>query len=307
MEGVLELRQLRYFKVVADAGSFARAALKLRVAQPALSRSIANLEEDIGHLLFVRHSKGVSLTGAGLRCYEHTNKVLGTVRELVEGVVHEDSVAKGTITIGAPQSILSKVILPVVATFLDLFPQCRVDIIQNSSAQLREQVTAGKIDIAVLSNVDAESAVHLTPLFQESICLVCRRGDHECFGESIDPEELLHLPLVISGYPDSMRLYIDRKFPYRRETLNIRSEVNSSSMVVDLVSLGVGFGVAPYVGRQIEKEVDFIPINGLETYWTVGVAWDRAGLRAVQEMQRLLDAYVREKLASAEWPTARLG
>jgi LysR family nitrogen assimilation transcriptional regulator len=63
----MELRQLRYFKAIADARSFLRAADQLYVAQPALSRSIAKLEEELGCSLFVRHSAGVSLTDPGAR------------------------------------------------------------------------------------------------------------------------------------------------------------------------------------------------------------------------------------------------
>lgn len=72
----MELRQLRYFKVIADERSFIRGAHHLAVAQPALSRSIARLEDEIGQLLFVRHSGGVALTDAGARFYDHANSVL---------------------------------------------------------------------------------------------------------------------------------------------------------------------------------------------------------------------------------------
>ena len=302
----MELRQLRYFKVVADARSFARGAQNLRVAQPALSRSIAKLEDEIGHMLFVRHSAGVSMTEAGVRFYAHATQILSGVRALVEGMSEEDGVPKGTIAIGAPQSILSKLVLPAAAEFLTRFQHCRLDVIQNSSARLRDQVAEGTIDLAILSNFTVESGMHFTPLLRENICLVCRREDRAAFGEVVELDQLLELPLVVSGHPDSLRLYIDKRFPHHRDTLNVRSEVNSSSMVADLVSRGVGFGIAPYVAQRAGHALDFVPIRDLEASWAIAVNWNRRGLRAVEELQTLIIQHVATLVGTGQWPTASL-
>lgn len=303
----MELRQLRYFKVVADARSFARGAEHLRVAQPALSRSVAKLEEEIGHHLFVRHSAGVSLTDAGVRFYQHATEVLGRVREMMEGMAAADDVPRGTIALGAPQSMQSKLVLPVAARFLTTFPACRLDLIQNSSPRLREQVAEGSLDLALLPNT-IEGGMHFTPLVREDICLICRPAERASFGEVVELGELLQLPLILTGYPDTLRLHIDRTFPHQGDDLNVRSEVNSSSMLVELVMRGVGFGIAPcsVVAQRAEHELAFVPIHGLEVAWAIATNWHRRGLRAVQELEALIVRSVREIVERGEWPTARL-
>jgi LysR family nitrogen assimilation transcriptional regulator len=306
-ETPLELRQLRYFKVVADARSFARGAEHLRVAQPALSRSVAKLEEEIGQDLFVRHSAGVSLTDAGIRFYQHATEVLGRVRDMIEGMAAADGVPRGTIALGAPQSMQSKLVLPVAAQFLTMFPMCRVDLIQNSSARLREQVADGSLDLALLPNT-VESGMHFTPLLREGICLICRQEARASFGDSVTLGDLLPLPLIITGYPDTLRLHIDRKFPHQSDELNVRSEVNSSAMLVDLVIRGVGFGIAPcsVIAQRPEHQLAFVPIEGLDVAWAIATNWHRRGLRAVQELEAQLVRTVREMVERDEWPTAHL-
>lgn len=302
----MELRQLRYFKVVADARSFARGSQDLRVAQPALSRSIAKLEEEIGRQLFIRHSAGVSLTDAGTRFYAHATQVLGSVRELLEGMAEEDNEPQGTVMLGAPQSIQAKLALPVAGTFLSRYARCRLDLVQDSSARLRDKVLEGSLDLAILSNVAGATGINLTPLVKESICVVCRPEDRKLFGEIVEIRDLLKLPLIVSGYPQSLRLYIDRKFPRLADAMIIRSEVNSSAMVSDLVARGVGFGIAPHCvkGQATEPRLAFVPIEGLDTAWAIATNCDRQGMRAIKELEALLSEAARALIEGGDWPTA---
>lgn len=303
----LELRQLRYFKVVADAGSFARGAQALRVAQPALSRSVAKLEDEMSSSLFVRHSAGVSLTDAGIRFYEYATQVLGSVRQLVEGMAGADGAPQGTVTLGAPHSIQSKLTLPVAAEFLSKFSRCRLDLIHNSGANLRGQVAEGLLDLAIVPNT-VESGMHFKPLLRESICLICRKEDRASFGEDVDLGDLLQLPLILTGYPDSLRLFIDRKFPHQSDALNVRSEVNSSSILAELVVMGVGYGVAPscVIAQKSEDALAFVPIRGLEVSWAIATNWHRRGLRAVEELEALIVRHVTDAVTQGRWPTARI-
>lgn len=292
---------------MADAGSFARGAQDLRVAQPALSRSVAKLEVEIGSSLFVRHSTGVSLTDAGTRFYNHAAQVLGSVRQLFEGMASADGQPRGAVTLGAPHSIHSKLTLPVAAEFLSRFPACRLNLIQNSGAHLRQQVAEGVLDLAIVPASD-ESGMCFTPLVRESICLICTRANRSSFPEVVELRELLQLPLILTGYPDSLSIFIDRSFPHHSEELNIRSEVNSSSVLADLVSKGVGFGIAPscVVAQHVPNELASVPIVGLQVSWVIATNWHRRGLRAVEELEAMIRGHVASSVNSGDWPTASL-
>jgi LysR family nitrogen assimilation transcriptional regulator len=303
VEAHLELRQLRYFKVVADARSFARGAQALHVAQPALSRSVAKLEEEVGCSLFVRHSAGVSLTDAGARFYQHAMQVLSDVRQLIEATA-ADGEPQGMIALGAPQSIQSKLVLPVATEFLSRFLRCQLNLIQNSGAHLRHQVGEGMLDLAIVPNM-VEGGMHLVPLLRESICLICRPEDRASFGDTVEFGQLLKLPLILAGYPDSLRLILEREL--QCDTLNVRSEVNSSSMLIELVTRRVGFGVAPgCVVAQRPSELAFVPIQDLEVSWAIATNWHRRGLRAVEALEGLITRSVQDLIERGDWPTARI-
>ena len=301
----MELRQLRYFKTVSDAGSFASAAEQLRVAQPALSRSIAKLEDELQKTLFIRHSAGVTLTEAGARLYEHALQVLSSVRDLFEGMEAAGTELRGVVRLGAPRSVQCQLIVPAAAEFLQAHAHCRLDLVENSGARLKQQVLEGALDLAVLPDTP-EAGMHTTPLVREKICLICRAEDRQGFGPSLSLAELLDRPLILTGYPDSLRLFIERRSPHLGDRLKLQSEVNSSASLVDLVLRGAGVGVAPgCVVAQSPSRLAFVPVDELEVGWMIASNWQRRGLRAVQEMEALIQKKLASQLAAGAWPTAR--
>ncbi|GLK43865.1 MULTISPECIES: LysR family transcriptional regulator [Novosphingobium] len=304
----MELRQIRYFKAVADASSFVRGAYYLNVAQPALSRSIAKLEDEVGQALFVRHSTGVSLTDAGERFYRRATGILDSVKQLVDEMATEDSDFTGSIALGAPQSIHAKLLLPVMAGFLARYPGCRVDLIQGSSSYLRDRIAAGDLDVALISNSASTSGVMMTPLVNENFCLVCPRERRGEFADTVSVPDLVGLPLVLVGYPQSTLAYLEAAYPEVTRKLVVRSEVNSSALVGDLVERGAGFGIAPscVIGPERAERLSFVPIEGLQASWAIATQWNRQGLRAIREIHEMLLSLVADQVAAGEWPTARL-
>ncbi|WP_257549455.1 LysR family transcriptional regulator [Sphingopyxis sp. DBS4] len=303
----MELRQIRYFKAVADAMSFVRGAYYLNVAQPALSRSIAKLEDEIGQALFVRHAKGVSLTDAGERFYRRASDILESVRQLIDEMATEGGDFSGTVALGAPQSIHMKLLLPVMAGFLARYPDCRVDLVQGSSSYLRDRIADGDLDVALISNTAEASGVMMIPLVSESFCLVCPKDRRADFGAEVEVPDLVGLPLIMAGYPQSTLAYMEDAFPEVVRKLVVRSEVNSSALVGDLVERGAGYGIAPSCvmspGRS--ERLDFVPIAGLRASWAIATHWNRQGFRAIREIQEMLLALVAELIAQNDWPTAR--
>ena len=302
----MELRQLRYFKAVADASSFVRGAYYLNVAQPALSRSIAKLEDDVGQALFVRHNKGVSLTDAGERFYEGAAAILESVRQLGDEMATEGGDFSGIATLGAPQSIHNKLLLPVMTSFLARYPECRVDLVQGSSSYLRDKVADGDIDVALVSNMPEASGVLMTPLVDESFCLICPKERLGDFGESVDVPDLVGLPLILVGYPNSIVDKFQETHPEHAAKLIVRSKVNSSALMSDLVERGAGFGIAPscVMAPQGNSSVGFVPIEGLRTSWAIATHWNRQGFKAICEIQDMLVALCDDLLERGEWPTA---
>lgn len=304
----MEIRQLRYFKAVADASSFVRGADYLNVAQPALSRSIAKLEDELGQALFIRHSTGVSLTDAGFHFYDRAADILERLRDISDDMASHHGDFQGHVVVGAPQSIQTKLLLPVAAAFMKRYPECRVDVVQGSSTYLRDRIAESALDIALLSSQMSASGVHMEPLASESPCFICPRSEAHRFGTLVDLQDLVGLPLILSGYPQSIKGLFDQLPSGFVEQLFVRSEVNSSAVVVDMVKRGAGFGIAPncVIDSRFNDDVVFIPISGHAIQWAVAIHRRRLGLRAIRELRDLLFERVRELASTGEWPTAKV-
>jgi LysR family transcriptional regulator, nitrogen assimilation regulatory protein len=303
----VELRQLRYFKAIADARSFVRGARQLYVAQPALSRSIARLEEEIGHPLFVRHSAGVTLTDAGIRLYDHVSSVLGRVQMLKDEMAADMGSPYGVIAFGAPPSFQFVLTAPVVAAFLRAFPRVTLNVTQDTSVNLRDAVTAGHIDVAVISTLTPSRGQRHTPLFTEGMCLVERADSRPRFNSTIEVTDLIGVPLMLCGYPNTLRLILEDAFQDLQVKPDVRCEVNTASLLIDLVREGAGAGIVPSCAVASSNPGNFriTPIRGLDFSWVIATSGERTGSASVTQLSTMISHHVWESITSGAWPTAR--
>ncbi|HXD52614.1 MAG TPA: LysR family transcriptional regulator, partial [Burkholderiales bacterium] len=112
----MELRHLRYFVAVAEELNFTRAAVRLRVAQPALSRQIKDLEEELKTTLLERHHSGVHLTRAGKTFYQRARSLLAQAAEAVHDVRTAGGVISGRVVVGFPSGLHLNYLAPAIAS-----------------------------------------------------------------------------------------------------------------------------------------------------------------------------------------------
>lgn len=156
----MELRHLRYFAAVAAHGSFSRAAAHLHLTQPALSRQVRDLEEELGVPLFVRGTNAVSLTGAGEVFYEEARDLLTRADLAVQRVRGE---IKGEVLrVGYAPSLLSGIMPRAIEKFQAAAPRVRLELADLSPREMSEQAAAGQLDL-VLTAAGTEAA---NPEFQ---------------------------------------------------------------------------------------------------------------------------------------------
>src|SRR5262249_44596228 len=168
----LNLRQLETFVKVAEVGSFSKAALILNLAQPALSRQVRLLETELRQNLLLRTGRGVVLTEAGKRLYEHSVGVLQLVARAREDLVASRGEPTGQIVIGLPPSMGRMLTLPLVETFRRELPKARLAIVEGFSTHITEWIATGRVDVGLVHNPEAQAAIETTPILQESLCLV---------------------------------------------------------------------------------------------------------------------------------------
>jgi LysR family nitrogen assimilation transcriptional regulator len=202
------------------------------------------------------------------------------------------------------QSILTA---PVAARFIKSFPHAFLNVVQDTSARLRDGVAAGQLDLVVISSLAPSAGLHYTPLFTGNLCLVYAATGNLHSKTYARLEDLIGIPLILCGYPDTLRLYLNQAFANVDEKPTVRCEVNTASLVAELVSHGAGVGIAPYgtIPAENTKGLIVIPIRGLETSWMLATSFDRIGSTAVRQLSAMIIDHARDFICGSQWPAAR--
>src|SRR6202050_1350877 len=173
----MELRHLRYFMAVGEEQHYGRAARRLRVAQPALSRQIQDLEEEIGFDLFERLPRGVKLSAAGKLFLEDVRRLL---QEVNEAVVRAGRVAlghSGTLRVGFTENASWQGVVPEsFRRFRELHPDAELQLQPFSSLEQLDAIRSGRVDAGFVFMPTSDSELELLPVAVQHIELAAPKG-----------------------------------------------------------------------------------------------------------------------------------
>jgi LysR family transcriptional regulator, nitrogen assimilation regulatory protein len=237
----MELKQLEYYKAIVDAGSFSRAADQIDIAQPALSRCVAQLEQTFGVPLLHRHGRGVRTTEAGLLLYEQACALLHQASRTANLMRDHGNTVQGHITVGMPTSVAQNFAPPLVKAVLLQLPNVRLTVREALSWHLEEQVLSGALDMAVLYDNDPSSPLALFPLSRQPLFLVGPAAESK--SRAIKLAALAQLPMVIPSRPHAIRRAVDRALASIGFDLKVVAEIDGTSTILELVAQGLGYAV----------------------------------------------------------------
>lgn len=240
----MNFKQLESFVHVAEMGSFSKAALVLDIAQPALSRQVRALEVDLHTTLLLRNGRGVVLTESGQRLYEHGVNLMQGLAQAKADIGGRRDEPLGRITIGLPPSVGRQITLPLIDAFQRRCPQAKLAIVEGLSTHISEWISTGRVDLGLLYNPEAQTALEITPLIEEALCLVSPAG-HAAPGAS-GALPLAALPshrLIVPERGHAIRKLLETQALLAGLKLDIAWEVSSISAIIDLVGAGYGHAV----------------------------------------------------------------
>ncbi len=240
----MNLKQLEYFVQVAELGSFSKAASVLDVAQPALSRQVRALETELKQQLFARNGRGVALTDAGKRLFDHSVAVLQLVSHAREDLGASRDAPVGRVIIGLPPSIGRQLTLPLIDRFKKELPAARLAIVEGLSTHIVEWVTTGRIDVGMVYNPEAQPGLEITPLLQEALGLVSHapKGKRRVT-TPLPMAELSRYRLIVPERVHAVRRLLETQAALAGVKLDIAWEVSSVPSIIDLVCAGYGHAV----------------------------------------------------------------
>lgn len=240
----MNLKHLESFVRVAELGSFSKAARVLDIAQPALSRQVRQLETDLRQTLLLRNGRGVSLTEAGQRLFEHGVQILQRVSQAREDLGTQRDAAVGHVTIGLPPSIGRRLTVPLIEGFREQLPRARLTLVEGLSAHIAEWIGSGRVDLGLLYNPEDLPALEISPVLQECLCRVERRSSRRATaGPPLPLRELAGCPLILPERHQTIRRQLQMQSALAGVKLNVAWEVSSVPAIIDLVCAGVGYAV----------------------------------------------------------------
>jgi LysR family nitrogen assimilation transcriptional regulator len=301
----MELRQLRYFAVVARECNFGRASKVLRVAQPALSRQIQKLEAELGAQLFTRTPAGVRLTPEALELLEKVERLLNDVRDIEQSFLGLPKPPTTLVPIGLSPGTAEILSVPLSRKATARLPAVRLRIISTLMPTRTDQLLNGEVAFALINAPQDPTGLVLTPLMREPLCLICRPGDPLSDRASVTLEDILQVPLVVGGVPASgVRGILETAVAKLGGTLLVAAEANTAGASKSLVLAGLGstVHVAAMARAELQRgELRAIPISGLYSYRVIA---HRAGSDlsyAARSVVSLVRECLGEMLASGEW------
>lgn len=244
----MDLTQLASFIRVADMGSFSKAAVQLDLAQPTLSRQVRLLETDLRMALLQRTGRGVVLTEAGKRLYEHGVSILQLVSHARDDLESSRDEPMGRIVIGLPPSMGRVLTLPMVDEFKRAFPRARLAIVEGLSAHLIEWISTGRVDLGLVHTLGANPALDATPVLDEPLCLVSAATGSAVRGVKLTPlpfGELPNYPLIVPEQTHAIRRLLETHAAMNSLRLQVAYEVSSVQSILDLVRHRHGHAVLP--------------------------------------------------------------
>lgn len=238
----MNIRQLDYFMRVAESGSFSKAAARLGIAQPALSRQVRGLEVELRQALLIRNGRGVATTEAGKTLLAHARGILYQIDRAREDMETIRGTPTGRVAVGLPPTIAKLLAAPLVGEFRSQFPQASLSIAVGLSAALQERLRLGEIDVALLYNPITAATVEVAPFLVEELYLV---GPASPPGEAnpVHAARLPDFPLIIPSRPNTLRMQVENSLAALGIKPTISMELDGVEAILALIKNGHGYAI----------------------------------------------------------------
>jgi DNA-binding transcriptional LysR family regulator len=241
----MDLKQLRAFVTVADTGNVTRAAQLLNLVQPAVSRQLRLLEEDIGVELFQRERHGMVLTEAGKALLVYARRAFLELDRARVEIAGSDERIAGLVTVGLLPSTCEMICSPLLSAIGAAYPGIRVRIAMGYAGDLQQWLETGDIDVAVIYGVEREPLIHATPLLEEPLWVVGPLGAKLSRRKPIKLASLSGKPMILPSGPRGIRALVDHACTTAGVQLTTVAETNAMGVQKSLVLGGHGFTILP--------------------------------------------------------------
>lgn len=256
----MALEQYRVFYQVAKSQSISKAAKQLYVSQPAVTKAIKTLEGELGLTLFVRNSKGVSLTDEGEVLLNYIRTAFESIEQGEKKLKQLKNKEQGSVTIGISNILCKHYFMPYLKLFHQRYPKLRIVVVNRTSPETLGLLERLRIDCAIVSHMDFHSSYHYHHLLSIQDTFVRNFPPPK---QILQPADLEELPLLLLEKKNATRMVFDDYFSQHNIVVDPEIEISSMEFLVEFAKIGLG--VAGVIRNFVRNELD----NGSLYEWKV--------------------------------------
>lgn len=240
----MELRQLRYFVRVVEAGSIGRAATSIGMVTSALSQQISRLEGELSTRLLQRSASGVVPTDAGLAFFRQAQLALRHADDAVQAA--QQARLAGHVSVGLSSTTAAILGAPFLQAMNERYPDIRLHLVEALSGHLADMLNGRMLDLAIVFQAESARRWSIMPLLDEPLFL-CARRDMPGLpkGDTTRLADIAHLPLVLPSGRHGLRALVNNAFLQLGQTPRVVAEVDGLSLLMDVVQLGNAATIQP--------------------------------------------------------------
>jgi DNA-binding transcriptional LysR family regulator len=293
---MIEVRQLRYFQAVAEELHFGRAAARVAIAQPALSRQVQQLEEAIGTPLLRRTQRRVELLPAGALLLERTRMILHELERAAADTRRTGAGELGRLTVGFIHSSTYGLLPSIVGRFRELYPAIELELQELPITAQHAALLRGTIDVGLLRVQSAPAELEVLPVMEDPLLLALPTLHPLAARQKLRLKSVAADPFVMFGKVDSALFHeriqaLCQRAGFEPRVAQYATQIHT---VVGLVGAGLGVAVVPATARNLHPQnVRFIRLIDEAEPLHVALAWRRGHeTPAIRSFRRVTEQVV---------------
>lgn len=248
----------RIFYTVANHGNITKASEELMISQPAISKSIKNLEEQLGGTLFIRTKRGVILTDEGKEFYKYIKQAMEYIQNAESKFTDLINLETGSIKIGISTTLTKEFLLPFLEIFHAKYPNINIEINTDITNELIPKLRNGLIDMIILNLAKNHYGEDIEILKIKEIhdCFVCNKSFSELLNRKVSIKELAKYPLILLPKGANTRMFVDNLASNHGVTLKPNIELASIALNVEFarIGLGISYVTKEYITKNLKDE-----------------------------------------------------
>ena len=216
------------------------------------------LEQELGQDLFIRHARGMDVTAAGMRLRDRATEIIRQIDTTKEELTSTNAAPVGTVKLGMATAVNMVLSLTLMREALVRYPRVRLHLVESMSGFLLDMAERGQVDLAIAYDVPTTTQLHVETLGREDLMLIASTARARILEKRISLNALEQIPLILPGFPHSLRHLVEAMASNEAIQLNVVAEVDSTYTIKKLVADDLGCSI---LSRHVVR--DEMPSGGL--------------------------------------------